>query len=303
MISPKFNGVQAAPEATSPWLAAILRCTRMALAAGALQPADVRHEILEHEGLRFILRIPQTPAPPPGGPRDPDFNPFLPPDPQLTVGPVGDAHVLILNKFPVCEHHVVLARTAFFEQQSALERSDFAAMAVLLGEAGGLGFYNGGSQAGASQRHKHVQWLPRGEHNPGLRSYTQVFSPELDEHTLVRHPALPFAHRFVRVLAGQGRPVLESAASLHQASQRALAALGLRANASGLLPAFNLLVEEGWMLVVPRRQEHCHGISFNALSFGGLLQLAHADQVERVRAAGPLALLAATAFAVSGEGA
>ena len=41
----------------------------------------------------------------PGGPRDPNFNPFLKPDPELTVGPIGTEHVAILNKFPLCDRH------------------------------------------------------------------------------------------------------------------------------------------------------------------------------------------------------
>src|SRR5690554_5933859 len=43
-----------------------------------------------------------------GGPAS---SPFLPPDPELTVGPVGEHHVALLNKFPVCARHLVLART------------------------------------------------------------------------------------------------------------------------------------------------------------------------------------------------
>jgi len=73
----------------------------------------------------------------PGGPRDPNFNPFLNPDPALTVGRVGDAHVAILNKFPLCARHLVLARREFEEQLRPLARSDFAALAELMGEAGG----------------------------------------------------------------------------------------------------------------------------------------------------------------------
>ncbi|MFA5520821.1 MAG: phosphorylase [Castellaniella sp.] len=288
-----------ASDTLSPLMQAIEHRSAGARATGDLKPASVRHVVLEEEGLRFVLRIPEQPAPPPGGPRDPNFNPFLPPDKALTVGPVGDEHVMVLNKFPVCHAHVVLARTAFFEQQTPLEHSDFAAMARLLGETGGLGFYNGGPDAGASQRHKHVQWLPAGEHNPSLQSFVSVFNPQLDDQAVVIHPALGFRHCFVRVLAGKGMASQDSAASLHQAFGRARDKLSLAPDAQGLLPAFNLLVEDGWMMVVPRRREHFETISLNALSYGGLLQLTHADEETLVRRHGPLAVLAGTAFAAS----
>src|SRR5690625_7555634 len=60
-----------------------------ALGSGALQPMDADAVTLDDDGLAFVVRWPSanalqstTPPPPPGGPRDPDFNPFLPPDPE-----------------------------------------------------------------------------------------------------------------------------------------------------------------------------------------------------------------------------
>ncbi len=129
----------------------------------------------------------------PGGPRDPNFNPFLNPDPELTVGPVGDAHVAILNKFPLCARHLVLARRVFEEQRLPLARSDFAALAALMGEAGGIGLYNGGTAAGASQRHKHVQWMPDDAGNASLSLFAPGLPTGLAEQGVATHAALPDA--------------------------------------------------------------------------------------------------------------
>ena len=168
---------------TKTWIEAIDARSAAALATGALQPVAAEQTEMEDTGMRFIVRwvsslavkdaakaasttstsaTTSTTAPVaiPGGPRDPNFNPFLNPDPELTVGPIGTEHVAILNKFPLCDRHLVLARRAFEEQLLPLARSDFAALAELMAEAGGIGLYNGGTAAGASQRHKHVQWMP-----------------------------------------------------------------------------------------------------------------------------------------------
>ena len=272
-----------------------------ALASGALHLPDAEHTVLEQDGLLFNVRWPSPDLQkkksgiPPGGPRDPDFNPFLPPDPELTVGPVGDHHVAILNKFPVSPRHLVLARTEFHEQQTGLEHEDFLAMALILSGAGGLGFYNGGAAAGASQRHKHVQWVPQLDGLASLRIYTSIFNDGMDDQTLVSHPGLSLKHCFVRVLADVGIPAAESAASMFRAYGSVLQHLGLRADSQGFLPPFNLLVEEGWMLVVARRQEHFEDISVNALSYGGLFQAQRMAQVDSIKKVGPLAVLAATA--------
>ncbi len=144
-----------------------------AIASGDLQPIEAEQVVIEDRGLPFIVRWVAALAAKdaaardgaagqprsaenqaitlPGGPRDPDFNPFLKPDPALLVGPVGEHHVAILNKFPVCLHHLVLARRAFAEQLSPLEEIDFQALAFILSREGGLGFYNGGA-AGVCQQ-------------------------------------------------------------------------------------------------------------------------------------------------------
>ena len=232
----------------------------------------------------------------PGGPRDPNFNPFLNPDPALTVGPVGDAHVAILNKFPLCERHLVLARREFEEQLLPLARSDFSALAELMGTAGGIGLYNGGTAAGASQRHKHVQWMPDDAGNASLQLFAPGLPAVLAEQGVAMHPALPMKHCFVRVRCGRGEAVEASADSLHAGFGRACAVLGLQAGEGGLLPPFNLLAGEGWLLAIPRSREHFEGISMSAVCFGGTLYTRHREQIDAIGAVGPLRALAAVGY-------
>lgn len=294
------------------WIEAIDARSASALVKGALQPVQAEQIELEDGDIRFIVRwvsslaakdasaAPQAEAGGeaktvaiPGGPRDPNFNPFLNPEPDLTVGPVGEAHVAILNKFPLCDRHLVLARREFEEQLLPLTQSDFAALAMIMGEAGGIGLYNGGVAAGASQRHKHVQWIPSAEGNASLRIYDPDLPQSLPEQGVATHPALAMRHCFVRVSCGEGVPVAESAASLHVGLQRACETLDLRPGEDGLLPPFNLLASEGWLLVVPRSREHFEEISMSAVCFGGTLYTRHREQIEAIRAVGPLRALAA----------
>lgn len=282
------------------FLQAVDERSASARASGDLLPIQAEETVLEDAGLRFIVRWVSSLAVKdaakvtlPGGPRDPDFNPFLAPEPALTVGPVGEHHVAILNKFPVCDRHLVLARRTFEEQLIPLAPIDFAALARVMGEYGGLGFYNGGAPAGASQRHKHVQWIPAAAGNASLRLLANGLPATLAEHGLARHPALAMQHCFVRVRNATGTPVEVAAHSMHAAFGLACRSLALTPDVNGLLPSFNLLTGDGWLMLVPRSREHFDEVSINALSYGGTLYVRRPEQVEAIRATGPLRVLAA----------
>jgi ATP adenylyltransferase (5'',5''''''-P-1,P-4-tetraphosphate phosphorylase II) len=121
----------------------------------------------------------------------------------------------------------VLARRAFEEQLLPLARSDFAALAELMLEAGGIGLYNGGTAAGASQRHKHVQWMPDTEGNASLR----LFAPACRRtcpSTAWHATALSMQHCFVRVRCGEGVAVDVAAGSLLEGFRRACDTLQLK---------------------------------------------------------------------------
>lgn len=285
------------------WMEAIDARSASALADGALLPVQAEEMEITDGGLRFIVRwvsslaakdaVKKEEVAIPGGPRDPAFNPFLNPDPALTVGPVGDAHLVILNKFPLCARHLVLARREFEEQLLPLARIDFDALATIMAEVGGLGLYNGGAEAGASQRHKHVQWIPEAAGNASLRLYAPDLPQGADAQTVATHPALAMKHCFVRVECGAGVDAGRAGASMHAGFERACAHLELAPGADGLLPPCNLLVGDGWLLLLPRSREHFEGISFSAVCFGGTLYTRNLDQIESIRRVGPLKAMAA----------
>ncbi len=287
----------------------VVQRNRSALESGDLAPLETEEATIQEAGLPFTIRWAASLADKdvarekdaasatlPGGPRDPDFNPFLNPDPALLVGPIGEAHQAILNKFPVCEHHLVLARREFAEQLAPLETSDFLALAHVMSARGGLGFYNGGPAAGASQRHKHVQWIPPAAGNASLHALVTQLAPAAASTDTHFHDNLPFRHCFIRVKAGQGMDEAASAASMLEGFNQARVALQLDVDEDGLLPAFNMLVNDHWMLVVGRSKEHYKDISINALSFGGTLYVPDPAQLDTIRQAGALAVLASVGW-------
>jgi sulfate adenylyltransferase (ADP) / ATP adenylyltransferase len=210
------------------------------------------------------------------------------PQAALTLGTVGSRHLLVLNKFPVIERHLLIVTRSFEEQTAPLTRADFDALTEVMHSLGGLGFYNGGTEAGASQRHKHLQWIPESPQSDCLRGMTAALPRGVASLTPLPHPQLTWRHAFVRL----DRHV--DGAGLHEAFWRAATHCGLRP-VDGGMPPYNFLANDEWMLVVPRSRERCEGISVNALGFAGSMFVRDRDEIDRVRAIGPLSMLKAVA--------
>lgn len=285
-----MSSLHESQHASAPQLADIDAAIARATAAGALHAIRTEQTFIEDHGLRFLVRWASTLAakdaarPPVGAPA----NPFLPPEPVLTLGPAGPRHLLVLNKFPVIARHLLIV-TRDFEEQTALPTpGDFDALAGVMRHLGGLGFYNGGVEAGASQRHKHLQWIPESPQSDCLRGMTAALPRDTAASRLLAHPRLAWRHAFVRLPAALDGTVLQ------QAFWRAAADCGLEPR-EGCMPPYNFLANDEWMLVVPRRRERCEGISINALGFAGSMFVRDRTEIDRVRAIGPLAMLRAVA--------
>lgn len=262
---------------------------KAALRAGALQPVPTDACFIADGGVRFVVRVmaslagkdaeraarQQEAATATGA-----ANPFLPHDKDLFVADISSTHLCLLNKFNVIDSHLLIITRAYEGQETLLTPADWAAMALCLDEVDGLGFYNGGTIAGASQPHKHLQIvpLPLAPEGPPL-----PIQPLLDR---AGHDALaaPFRHSF-RWL--HGRP---GADDLRRDYLSLAAAAGVVAGGRLRCP-YNLLVTRQWMMVVPRAREHVEGISINALGFAGSLFVRDGREVAKVERLGPMTML------------
>jgi ATP adenylyltransferase len=156
---------------------------------------------------------------------------------------------------------------------------------------GGLGFYNGGAEAGASQRHKHLQWIPDTAGGARLSPFTAQLPDNTPDGHAIASPALRWRHAFVRLPTHDEQAPIAFGAQLRAAFRCACAALGIDATHDPM-PPYNLLVDGRWMVVIPRKRENCDHISVNALGFGTSLFVRHPEQIELIRRIGPLNLLA-----------
>jgi ATP adenylyltransferase len=274
------------------WSALAARRQR-ALARGALKPIETLGEVVEDQGVPFFVRRIADPAfqtriQALQSPALEGENPFLPHDADLFVADVSDTHFCLLSKYPAVPHHALLVTRAFEEQMAPLTRRDWEALCICMDEYDVLAFYNAGTVAGASQRHRHIQLVPPPVGAGPERAPMEVVLDEARfDAELGTIERLPYLHALAKLRPDASRTPSATTDVLRSLYLEMLRAFGC---VGGDRP-YNLLITRDWMLFVPRAQEKWESTSVNALGFAGALLVRDEDELARVREVGPMQLL------------
>jgi len=273
------------------------KVTASAQASGALVAIDTDYCVIAEDGIDFVVRIaknldrrklaPTTEKS--AAPR----NPFLPYEQALWVADIGEHHAVLLNKFNVIGNHLLIVTKHYEPQDQLLTPQDLSAIAALVTKHGGLGFYNGGAMAGASQHHKHLQWIP------GVELHGKIGIP-MEPHlaqgnagdTSIADSPFPAAITYI----AKDRPLAQQYVESYGALTRAL---GIKSgsddgNQTAVIP-YNLLLTRSHLWIVPRIAECFESISLNAMAFAGSLFVKNQQQLDVLKNAGPLTALRRTA--------
>ncbi|ODV90527.1 hypothetical protein CANCADRAFT_16256, partial [Tortispora caseinolytica NRRL Y-17796] len=233
----------------------------------------------------------------------PPFDPFSPPEKDLIVEELHDYYVL-LNKFPLVPEHALLVTKQFVSQNTPLIEPDLGnAMSVLKSLNSSTErwfcFYNCGANSGASQPHKHMQFLPiPDDFQTYFDHICHAYKTDSDgtwDHTRkpLSHPEIPYAHFLVPLSGTEDES--ELAMKFSQLLARVLTILR-RAEAP---ISFNFAMTTEWMAMVPRTQEvYSDGdvsMSINTTGFMGFLLARTQQEVDYIKAVGPLSILKALA--------
>lgn len=282
------------------------RTREKALRIGALLPIPTDYEYIQDGGVRFLVRILSRLAQKdqerkkqiatPSGPA-PAQNPFLPYEKDLYVSDLSESHVALLNKYNVMDNHLLIVTRDFEHQETLLTLKDFEALCICLAEFEGLGFYNGGVEAGASQPHKHLQVVPLPIDPGGPAIPVEPLMQDALKRRGVTHiNGFPFLNAFCPIELDTPASVGVHAGACFDAYARLLVASGLTAPSwSSLIRQsrpYCLLVTSKWMFLVPRACEHFNGISINALGFAGSFFLRSREEYDSLRKTGPMMALA-----------
>ncbi|QDZ39993.1 phosphorylase [Euhalothece natronophila Z-M001] len=272
-----------------------------AIESQALQPIPTEYEIIEDQGIPFLVRIlkilkkkeaekqKQAQYQETTGK---DFDPFLPYEKDLFVSDISDTHICLLNKFNVVENHLLIVTREFEEQENLINQADLTALCACLQKVNGLGFYNSGELAGASVKHKHLQFIPNSL-APNLEELpitaalkTANFLGEVGSISL-----FGFHHGFTWLNLDWNLSPEEIAKKVLQYYQMLLETVNGKDTTN-----YNFLMTREWMLIVPRKQEKFQSIGVNSLGFAGGLLVKDQEELELVKKIGPLKILEAVGY-------
>jgi ATP adenylyltransferase len=283
----------------APLWTAVLQATDRARAAGALHSFESERYVIADGGVRFVIRKLTRAARAEFSSRRREAdasrdNPFLPYDANLFVADLPSAHVVLLNKFNLLPHHLVIVTREFRPQETLLDASDFAAMHACLEQIDGLMFYNGGETAGASQRHKHLQLVPLPLEDGGPPTPIDALIERAQGRGVITVPGLAF-HHACALLAPDAFTASFDAAALVGLYEALLARIGVHAivrnDERRQSAPWNLLVTRRWMLAIPRTRPDFLGVQINAIGFAGSLYARDDAQLGAVKRAGPMKIL------------
>lgn len=221
-------------------------------------------------------------------------NPFSKAEPELTIMQTyGNKNEfrLILNKFPVAENHFMMVTRRFRSQDSPLSPSELHASFKILDNLRSsdessrwFAFYNCGPESGASQAHKHVQFLTLPKGHPDfylpLAQNSEPFKPGQTCEPL-QDPNLPYAH-FVVPLPESSTVDDEMLAILFTSLlQKTLTALAEEELSN---VSYNFCLTTSYMMMVPRtKSKYRCTVGINSCGYMGLILCKNHEIYEEVK--------------------
>lgn len=235
-------------------------------------------------------------------------NPFANPEPELTIvdkiGISGEFKI-VFNKFPVVPAHFMMVTREFKSQDTPLSPSELVSIFSILrnlkthdSKEEWFAFYNCGPHSGASQPHKHIQFM-RQPHDfkafaENLANSGQHFIPSQYQEPL-QDPKMPFAH-YLAKLPDNYEDLDEETLALLFVSllQRVLTVL--KQKEAGHI-SYNFLATTKYMMLVPRSAgKFKNELGINSCGFMGLFLCKNAHLVDLVKSEGPENILGAVGF-------
>ena len=229
-------------------------------------------------------------------------NPFLEPEPALTiVEDFGkeDQFRLVFNKYPVVPCHFMLLTKEFKSQDTPLLPEELEAIYSVCKHVGNdwFAFFNCGPELGASQPHKHVQFMkkPLGEFisfADRLADSSSSFLPN-NKNEPLQNGNLPFAHFVARLPDGD---MTADDLLMYYMLLVSRAATVLRDNDVTKM-SYNFLMTPKWMMVVPRKLGVYHEkLGLNSCGMLGLFLCKNTQLHDLVKDDGPEQILAEVCF-------
>lgn len=219
-------------------------------------------------------------------------NPFLPPEKNLVlIDSWSDKYRLIFNKFSIMEYHIMLITKEYISQDVLLELDDFRDICSFMNElhpspnneeessCWPLGFYNSGPNSGASQSHRHFQFLLLDYHTSDapMRQWISRSSKSSDilsqiDDLDILHVVHHFSKDGTTFTPDHVCMVYKDMIKYCENRVKEISKINYSNETDNnlLWMSYNLVLTREWMLLVPRSTDSYGPVSVNALGFVGL---------------------------------
>ncbi|KIM45312.1 hypothetical protein M413DRAFT_337714 [Hebeloma cylindrosporum] len=233
------------------------------------------------------------------------FDPFAPPyNPNLYIGELKDEEseeefVVVLNKYSVVPQHFLLVTKEFKSQATPLLPSELVQIYLFLSTARKLGkhifaFYNCGDNSGASQPHKHIQFIPlEDKDGPPLEKLARKAQLQFPDRpfSLTQLSYASHSYRFPSNIATCSPDELEGLMANAFLQLLDLAISTIRHDPEYPIgkPSYNVIITREHIHIIPRRRENYvlsengEKLSVNALGFAGMLLVKSEQELEIVK--------------------
>jgi len=286
-----------------------------ALANGDVIFQESTSEYLEENDVQYVLtyapglaKKPTQEKAPEQDSRPEGFNPFANPEESMTVikDYANGQFNILLNKYPIVNNHLLLTTKEFKSQNSPLSPQDLIASLKIIEALEKsnkknekfFGFYNCGDNSGASQPHKHLQFLKIPDNfSPlpsGLVSNQDPFIATSRREPL-QSKNVPFAHYVL--------PLEKDSTKLYDEDYLALAFSSLLQRTLTTLrdsekpTAYNVVFTKKFLMVIPRSEAYYKGkLGLNATAFIGSILAKNEELLNMIKEVGPGKILEAVGF-------
>ena len=239
-----------------------LDVSKLAIDCGALKPLKTIEYKIKNRKYKYQLRILDSKIPHLYLEFGPKTNPFIPWDKPLEVKSLSDKHVVILNKYPVQIGHMLLITKQWKPQNGWLDKDDFNEIVNIEKDTSGLWFFNSSKEAGASQPHRHIQLLRRGEN--------EIICPREEWFRSRANKSIESTSNMTKSICINTRRS-NNHDDLYEAYKSLCNKMNignLDSDISPLIP-YNLLITQKWIAIIRRIKEKAYGFNINALGFAG----------------------------------
>jgi ATP adenylyltransferase len=215
---------------------------------------------------------------------DPSDDPFAPPR-KAVICSVPPEFVCMLNKYSLEKGHFLAVTNEFVPQTGAVRPQDLVMLHEVVQRPSNrtYAFLNGGPDAGASQKHRHFQFMEV----PDLGEPVwpdAIFNASPKSTEPQSHPAIPIAHFLLPILDA-------SEEGLVRLWQKLFALAKTMAETDDEEMPFNFLMTREYMMILPRKQSNWEDISIGGTVMVGSIPVEDPKYLDVVKETGIIEIM------------